>query len=116
METKPESNSSQRPCPICKLKAAAAIAIPDTTAQAASKYTSPDIAAPPLFEASTEQRVGLGFGYSTVARYARSVSVIPLEVFYTHLETIMATGGLTPKYRRDQIEFRIYYRLRRAGR
>ena len=84
--------------------------------QAASKYTSPDIAAPPLFEASTEQRVGLGFGYSTVARYARSVSVVPLEVFYTHLETIMATGGLTPKYRRDQIEFRIYYRLRRPGR
>jgi hypothetical protein len=84
--------------------------------QAASHYTSPDVIAPPLFEASTEQRIGLGFGYSTVARYARSVSVVPLEVFYTHLETIMATGGLTPKYRRDQIEFRIYYRLRRAGR
>jgi hypothetical protein len=84
--------------------------------QAASSYTSPDVNEPPLFQASTEQRVGLGFGYSTVARYARSVATFPFEVFYTHLETIAATGGLTPKYRRDQIEFRIYYRLRRAGR
>ena len=84
--------------------------------QAASNYTSPDVSEPPLFQASTEQRVGLGFGYSTVARYARSVATVPFEVFYTHLETIAATGGLTPKYRRDQIEFRIYYRLRRAGR
>lgn len=84
--------------------------------QAASRYTSPDVVAPPLFEASTEQRVGGGFSYSTVARYARGRSSIPLELIFTHLETITATGGLTPKYHRDQIEFRIYYRLRRGGR
>ena len=82
--------------------------------QAGSSYTSPDVNGPPLFQASTEQRVGLGFGYSTIARYTRSVAALPFEVFYTHLETIAATGGLTPKYRRDQIEFRIYYRLRRG--
>ena len=84
--------------------------------QAAAKYTSPDVTEPPVFAASTEQRVGIGFGYSTVARYARSVSVVPLEVFYEHLQTITATGGLTPQYHRDQIEFRIYYRLPRRGR
>ena len=84
--------------------------------QAASKYTSPDVAEPPMIAASTEQRIGWGFGYSTVARYARSVSVVPLEVFYTHLQTITASGGLTPRYSRDQIEFRIYYRLPRRGR
>ena len=61
-------------------------------------------------------RVGFGFAYSAVARYARGRSTLPLEMSYTHLETITATGGLTPKYHRDQIEFRIYYRLRRGGR
>ena len=85
--------------------------------QAASRYTSPDAAAaPPLFTASTEQRVGGGFAYSTIARYARGRSSVPLEVIFTHLETITATGGLTPKYHRDQVELRIYYRLRRGGR
>src|SRR5205823_4648293 len=34
--------------------------------QAASRYTSPDVAEPPLFAASTEQRVGFGFAYSAV--------------------------------------------------
>ena len=84
--------------------------------QAASRYTSPDISAPPLFEASTEQRVGGGFAYSTIARYARGQRTLPLEIIFTHLETITATGGLTPKYHRDQIELRIYYRLRRGVR
>lgn len=83
--------------------------------QAASKYTSLDVSEPPLMSASTEQRIGFGFGYSTVDRYVRSLSVVPLEVFYTHLQTITASGGLTPRYSRDQIELRIYYRLPRRG-
>jgi hypothetical protein len=83
---------------------------------AASQYTSPGANAPPLVASSFEQRAGLGFGYSTVAHYARGTATVPLEVFYTHLETFAATGSLTPKYHRDQIEFRIYYRLRRGGR
>jgi hypothetical protein len=69
-----------------------------------------------MFAATTEQRVGLGFGYSTVNRYAVGRSSVPFEVFFTHLETITASGGLTPKYRRDQLELRIYYRLFRPGR
>jgi hypothetical protein len=74
---------------------------------AASQYTSPGANAPPLVAASTEQRAGLGFGYSAVAHYAHGTATLPLEVFYTHLETIAASGSLMPKYRRDQIEFRI---------
>jgi hypothetical protein len=84
--------------------------------QAASKYTSPDAPTLPLFSATTEQRAGLGFGYSTVTRYARGRSSVPIELSFTHLETLTASGGLVPKYSRDQIELRIYYRLRRAGR
>ncbi|HKN67695.1 MAG TPA: hypothetical protein VJW73_15525 [Gemmatimonadaceae bacterium] len=84
--------------------------------QAASKYTSPDASVSPVFAATTEQRAGLGFGYSTVTRYARGQSSLPIELSFTHLETLTATGGLVPKYGRDQIELRIYYRLRRAGR
>jgi hypothetical protein len=84
--------------------------------QAASRYTSPESVAPPLFSATTEQRAGLGFAYSSLARYARGKSSVPFELFFTHLETITASGGLTPKYHRDQIEFRIYYRLLRGGR
>ena len=84
--------------------------------QAASRYTSPNVNSPPLFLATTEQRAGFGFAYSTVARYARGRSSVPLELFFTHLETLTASGGLTPKYSRDQIEVRIYYRLRRGGR
>ena len=84
--------------------------------QAASKYSSPDAPTLPLFSATTEQRAGLGFGYSTVTRYARGRTSVPIELSFTHLETLHASGGLVPKYSRDQIELRIYYRLRRAGR
>ena len=84
--------------------------------QAAAQYTTNDGSAVPMFDATTEQRVGLGFSYSTVNRYAVGRSSFPFEVFFTHLETITASGGLTPKYRRDQIELRIYYRLFRPGR
>jgi hypothetical protein len=84
--------------------------------QAAAQYTSPDVSPAPTFLATTEQRAGFGFAYSTVERYARARSTIPFEVSYTHLETLTASGGLVPKYSREQIEVRIYYRLRRSGR
>lgn len=84
--------------------------------QAAPEYAALDGGPAPTFAATTEQRLGLGFVYSTLARYARGRSSIPFELFFTHLETIAARGGLVPKYHRDQIEFRIYYRLFRPGR
>jgi hypothetical protein len=84
--------------------------------QAAPQYTNSNGGTPPLFEPTNEQRVGLGFAYSTVNRYAAGRSSVPFEIFFTHLETIAASGSLVPKYRRDQIELRIYYRLFRPGR
>lgn len=84
--------------------------------QAGSHYTSLDASTAPLFAATTEQRAGLGFAFSTVTRYARGRTSVPFEIFFTHLVTLTGSGGLTPKLHRDQIEFRIYYRLRRPGR
>ena len=84
--------------------------------QNASQYTSPNVTAPPVILATTEQNVGLGFAYSAVARYASGRSPLPIEMTYMHLETIAASGGLVPKYNRDMIEVRIYYRLFRRGR
>jgi hypothetical protein len=84
--------------------------------QAASHYASPEISSAPLFAATTEQRAGLGFAFSTVTRYASGKTSVPFEIFFTHRVTLAGTGGLTPKLHRDQVEFRIYYRLRRPGR
>jgi hypothetical protein len=84
--------------------------------QEGSSFASPTIMQAPRFAASMEQRVGFGFAYSTLARYARGRASIPIEVLYAHLETIAGSGGLTPKLAREQIELRIYYRFRRAGR
>lgn len=84
--------------------------------QAASRFTSPSLETPPLFESSTEQRAGVGIAYSTLARYARGRTSVPIELFFSHLQTIAAHGGLTPQIARAQIELRIYYRLRRGAR
>ena len=84
--------------------------------QNASQYTSPNVTEPPVILATTEQNVGLGFSYSAVARYASGRSPLPIEMTYTHLETVAASGGIVPKYNRDMVEVRIYYRLFRRGR
>lgn len=63
--------------------------------------------------ATTAQRVGLGFRLSTVAAYARGQARYPIEVSFSHLETVAGDAGL-PKASRDQIQVRFYYRLLRA--
>ena len=62
---------------------------------------------------TTAQRVGAGFRLSTVNAYARGRARYPIEVSFVHLETVTGDAGL-PKASRDQIQLRIYYRLRRA--
>lgn len=88
--------------------------------QAASTYTLAGGGAasgvPPLFAATRMQRVGIGFEYSTLARYARGRTSVPLELSFTHLETVHASGGVAPKLSQDWIELRIYYRLLRGAR
>jgi hypothetical protein len=62
--------------------------------------------------ATTVQRVGVGLRYSTIDAYLRGRARYPIEVSYRHLETITGDPG-TPKLFRDQIQMRIYYRVRR---
>ena len=60
---------------------------------------------------STAQRIGLGARFSTVDAYLRGRARYPIEVSLTHLETI--TGGVgEPKLFRDQVQLRLFYRLR----
>jgi hypothetical protein len=63
--------------------------------------------------ATTAQRVGLGFRLSTVNSYARGKAPYPIEISFSHLETVRGDAGLA-KASRDQIQLRIYYRLLRA--
>jgi hypothetical protein len=63
--------------------------------------------------ATTAQRLGLGFRLSTVNSYARGQARYPIEISFSHLETVRGGAGL-PKASRDQIQLRIYYRLLRA--
>ena len=60
----------------------------------------------------TVQRIGVGVRYSTVDSFLRGRARYPLEVSYRHLETITGDVG-APKQFRDQIQLRIYYRIRR---
>jgi hypothetical protein len=60
-----------------------------------------------------DQLVGGGVSFSTLAAYrAGTTKAIPMEMRFTHLEAI-AGDPARPKFFRDQIEVRIYYRLRR---
>ncbi|HKH92716.1 MAG TPA: hypothetical protein VKA54_12975 [Gemmatimonadaceae bacterium] len=61
---------------------------------------------------TTVQRLGLGVRYSTVDSFLRGRARYPIEVSYRHLETITGDAG-TPKDFRDQLQLRIYYRVRR---
>jgi hypothetical protein len=59
----------------------------------------------------TVQRIGFGVRYSTVDSFLRRRAKYPVEVSYRHLETITGDAG-APKQLRDQIQLRIYYRIR----
>lgn len=58
-----------------------------------------------------DQLVGGGVSFSTLAQY-RSGRGVPIEMRFTHLEALTGDAG-RPKLSRDQIEVRLYYRLRR---
>lgn len=61
----------------------------------------------------SDQLVGAGVSFSTLAAYRSGASrAIPMEMRFTHLEALAGDPG-RPKFFRDQIEVRIYYRLRR---
>jgi hypothetical protein len=64
-------------------------------------------------DATTAHRVGFGFRFSTADAYARGRTSFPIEVSFGHLETVSGSATLA-KSSRDQIQVRLYYRLRRA--
>jgi hypothetical protein len=67
----------------------------------------------------SEQRLGLGITYSTVAPYARRRGNLPLEISFGHFETIAGSGGAVPRMSIDQLQVRVYFQLfgeRRGGR
>jgi hypothetical protein len=61
--------------------------------------------------AFTVQRVGVGVRFSTVESFLRRRARYPVELSFRHLETIIGDAG-APKQFRDQIQMRLYYRIR----
>jgi hypothetical protein len=61
----------------------------------------------------TEQRAGVGISYSTLRGSGTRVPRLPVEVSIAHIETVAGTSALVPRATRDQIEVRLYYRVRR---
>lgn len=59
-----------------------------------------------------DQLVGGGVSFSTLAAFRAGSKNLPMEMRFTHLEAISGDAG-RPKFFRDQLELRIYYRLRR---
>ena len=60
--------------------------------------------------ARTAQRLGLGLRYSTVDAFARGSAPYPVEISFTHLETVSGSPGVL-KVSRDQIQMRLFFRL-----
>jgi hypothetical protein len=58
-----------------------------------------------------DQLVGGGVSFSTLSTYRRGSGSLPMEMRFTHLEAISGDAG-RPKFWRDQLEVRIYFRLR----
>ena len=56
------------------------------------------------------QRIGFGLRYSTVNAYAAHRVGFPVEISFTHLETITGDPG-TPKLFRDQVQLRLFVRV-----
>ena len=73
----------------------------------------PGLPATATVEGHTEQRAGIGLSYSTYAEWERGAVRIPIEVSYTHLETFSGSNAMVPRAGRDQVQVRLYYRVRR---
>jgi hypothetical protein len=55
---------------------------------------------------------GGGVSFTTVSSYKRGDRPLPMEMRYTHLESIKGAVGIE-RFSRDQVEVRIYYSLGR---
>jgi hypothetical protein len=61
--------------------------------------------------ARNAQRVGFGVRYSTVDAWQRGQSGTPMEVSFTHLQTITGDAGVA-RLQRDQVQVRLYFGVR----
>ena len=61
--------------------------------------------------ATTEQRIGVGLTFSTVAAHARGKANLPIEVQYFNSRTISGSGGNVPKLSIHQLQVRLYPKL-----
>ena len=59
-------------------------------------------------ESGGDQLAGVGFSFTTIDRWTGGR--LPIEMRYTHLEAISGDAG-RPRFFRDQVELRLYYRL-----
>ena len=57
-----------------------------------------------------DQLVGGGVSYSTLSAYRAGARALPMEMRFTHLEAVSGDAN-RPKFFRDQLEMRIYFRL-----
>jgi hypothetical protein len=58
-----------------------------------------------------EQRVGGGIVYSTVAAASRGRARVPLEISYSHVQTISGSGRAQVKSFSDHVQLRVYTQL-----
>jgi hypothetical protein len=58
--------------------------------------------------AATEQRVGVGLTFSSVAAHARGKAKFPIEVQYFNSRTVAGSGGAVPKLSVHQLQVRLY--------
>ena len=72
-----------------------------------TRFLLPDHALEPL----GDQLIGGGVTYSTLSAYENRRIALPLEMRFTHLEAVSGDAG-RPKFFRDQLEVRVYFRLR----
>lgn len=61
--------------------------------------------------ARNAQRLGFGFRYSTVDSWLRGRSTRPIEVSFTHLQTISGSDGVA-RLARDQVQVRLFFQVR----
>ncbi len=66
----------------------------------------------PSTTARSAQRVGFGVRYSSVDAYLRGRVRTPIEVSFTHLQTISGDVGV-PRLQRDQVQVRVFLRVRK---
>ena len=60
---------------------------------------------------ATQQRAGFGFAYSPAGSYTGGTKPLPIEIAFSHLETLSASGGPALKATFDQVRVRLYLRV-----